>query len=283
MYDAQKGIFIANPLPRCAILFLSFAGYNALYRKQERQSLVNRQDFLACFRRQVKSLVKEALFMHIFLMILSACLIIIFTLALIILLLPLHYKLSLQFIAQTLQYDFSLGSCCYGLHANKKDKQGRAELRLFAFRWPLKQSVSANEMLQPAPGRKKSFSLHSLKKLVQKSALKDHLWGLTKDIWRIIRPHRMLVNARIGFSEPHYTGWLMAVAGMLQASHHAYHIQLEGVWDETCLEGELVIAGWLMPVQLLWQLLKFILKPEIRAAYKQFKAKQSLSPQQAAA
>ncbi len=107
--------------------------------------------------------------------------------------------------------------------------------------------------------------------------------GLIKGIWRIIRPHKMLIKARIGFTEPHYTAWLIALAGILQAMNNSYHIQLEGVWDESCLEGDLILAGRLVLALLLWQLLKFLLKPEVRSAYKLIRAQKSPSPHQTAA
>lgn len=235
---------------------------------------------------QVKSLAKEAISLHIVLTIVLACLTIIFTLVLIILLVPLHYKLDLHFNQPGLQSMFLLHNCCYGLQFIRQEKKIILQLRLLGFSRPLKQPSPADKSVQPAkpaPTRKKSLSLQLLKELVQDFDWKEHIGGFVKGIWRIIHPHSILVKARIGFSEPHYTGWLMALAGFLQAMNHSYIIHLDGVWDEPCLEGEISLAGRLILVQLVWQLLKFILKPEIRSAYKRLRAQKISSPQRAAA
>lgn len=114
-------------------------------------------------------------------------------------------------------------------------------------------------------------------------ALKLALLDLAKGIWKVIRPRKMVIKAKIGFSEPHYTGWLMAAAGWLQAASQNYQIQVEGVWDEAWLEGDMMIGGRVMPARLFWQILKFIIKPEIRSAYKHLRAQKSPPPHKAAA
>lgn len=221
--------------------------------------------------------------MHIAITILLACLIIVLALVLIILLVPLRYKLDLNFNQPVPQFNFSLRNCCYGLQISRQEKQLIVQLILFGFRRPLKQPPPANKSVRPASDRKASFSPRLLKEIVLDSAWKKHIGGLVQGIWHIIHPHRMLIRARIGFTEPHYTGWLIALAGILQAMNHAYNIQLEGVWDEPCFAGELILAGRLILIQLLWQLLKFILKPEIRSAYKRIRTQKNPSSQQQAA
>lgn len=238
---------------------------------------------------EMKSLRKKRSFLHIILMLLLASLLIILTLILIVLLLPLTYKLDVHFLQPGTKVHFSIGNCCYGLQADRQAEKILLQLSILGFKRPLKRSSSAKQTLQsdqheqPAPGRKKSFSPSMLKMLAQDHGMKNLLIELVKNTWHIIRPKEMLVKTRIGFSEPHYTGWLMAVAGALQAANNCYQIQLEGVWDEPCLEGELRLSGRLIPVLLIWQFINFALKPEVRLAYKQFRSPKSPTSQQAAA
>jgi len=151
---------------------------------------------------------------------------------------------------------------------------------------PLKQPAPAaksDQPTEPASARQTSFSPRLLRKLALENAWKQPIGELIKGIWGIIRPHRMLINARIGFTEPHYTGWLIALAGILQGLNNSYCIQVEGVWDEPCLEGALTLAGRLVLAQLLWHFFKFLLKPEIRSAYRLIRTRKNPSPKQAAA
>lgn len=212
--------------------------------------------------------------------------IIILSLILIILAVPLHYKLDLNHNLPAPQFSFSLRNCCCGLQISRLEQQLLVRLNLLGFSRPLKQPAPANKSVRSAKSesaRNNSFSLRLLKELGQNHAWKKHIRELATGIWGIIRPHTMLIKARIGFSEPHYTGWLMALAGILQAMNNNYNIQLEGVWDEPCWEGELVLTGQLILILLLWQLLKFILKPEVRSAYKFIRAQSNSSSQQQAA
>lgn len=229
---------------------------------------------------------KEEIYLYIFLTIILACLIIILALILIVLLVPLNYKLELVINQPLPQINFSLANCCYGLQFIKKDKSVILQLKLWGFNWPLKQLSSVNTPDHPvgsAPTRKSSFSPRLMQRLALYSNLMHPIGELIKGIWCIIRPQNMIIKARVGFAEPHYTGWLMALAGILQAMNHAYRIELEGVWDEPCIEGALILTGRLILAQILWQLLKFFLKPEIRATYKLIRAQKSPAQYQTAA
>lgn len=234
----------------------------------------------------MKLLVKEDISLHIILTILLACFIIILGLIFIILLVPLRYKIDVNFNYPEPHFTITLRNFCYGLQTSRLEKQWMLQFLLFGFQWPLKKSSSKTESVQPSqsdPLQKTSHSSNLLKKLALDHAWKEHIGKLLNGIWNIIHPHKILVKARIGFSEPHYTGWLMALAGILPAMNKTYHIQLEGVWDEACLEGEIIIAGKLMLLQLLWQFISFILKPEVRSAYKRIRTQKSSSMYQKAA
>lgn len=160
------------------------------------------------------------------------------------------------------------------------------QFKLFGFIRPLAGSTPEREAAppqEPTAEKRTSRSSGFIKMFWKDRVLKKALLGLANDIWKVIRPRTMQVKARIGFSEPHYTAWLMAAAGMLQTANPGYTIQLEGVWDEAWLEGELLISGRIMPARLFWLILRFIIKPEIRSAYKRMRAQKNPPPQKAAA
>lgn len=219
-------------------------------------------------------------------MILLICLLFILSLVLLVLIWPLSYQLDLSYRQSVLQFSFTLANYCYGLLFKRQDQQTVMQAKLFGFIRPFARSTAPNKAdpapepsAEPPTARRPGF----IKTIIKNRTLKPALLDLAQGIWKVIFPRKMLIKARIGFSEPHYTGWLMAVAGMLQAASPSYDIQLEGIWDEAWLEGEIIISGRIMPARLLWQILKFIIKPEIRSAYKRLRAQEKPPPQKAAA
>ncbi len=217
---------------------------------------------------------------------LVAVLVLLLTILFIILCSPLRYILDLNYHQSALQFNFSLSNWAYGLQASRKNNRLNWQLVLLGLKVALDTNKPAAKPVhpdQPSPAPKTRFSLRALKQLALDSGLKEKIWILAKNIWHLVRPDKILIKARIGFSEPHYTGWLMAMAGTLQAMSDTYSIHVEGVWDEPCLEGELILAGRLVPIQLLWQLFKFIRQPEIRSVYKRIRSQKSASTYQTAA
>lgn len=176
------------------------------------------------------------------------------------LLVPLRYELQARADGLHLEFSFTLRCFFYGLYAGFQDSR---------FDWYgiiSGRKINLNKASSPETPTEKSSQPRA-----KKSSPADHfrnitperIWHLLQKLWPILSPHYLMFNARIGFDEPHYTGWLMALAGFLQRQNSSYSIHLEGVWDEPCLEGHIMVAGKFCPAALVWQMLKFM-QPEIR-------------------
>ena len=107
-----------------------------------------------------------------------------------------------------------------------------------------------------------------LRKSVGDSALHRRILAFIREIWQTIKPHHLTVNACIGCSEPHQTGWLMAVAALLQADNSCYTIHIEGNWLEAGLEGDLDMRGKFIPAVVVWHTVKFLASSQTRAYYR---------------
>ncbi len=72
--------------------------------------------------------------------------------------------------------------------------------------------------------------------------------GLVGDLLRILKPDRLELNGKIGFDEPHLTGWLAAVCHSLQYCCKNTLINIEPFWEEEhydlnfLLDGKIIIG-----------------------------------------
>lgn len=225
-----------------------------------------------CFGLANEILAKEATRMLAVLYIFLSGLVLLLVLLLSCLFIPLSYKLEIVF-EQPVKLSFSLRNCGFGLKADRESQILNWHLLLFKWNLNLKKKSSAN---QPAcqgtlPQSNPTFTGKRLLNLVLDSGWRDLIWHLFEELWRIVQPNQMIIKARIGFDEPHYTGWMMGLAGILQRQNSCYRIDLEGVWDEPCMEGQMVISGKFCLAELFWQLLKFLLQPKVRSSIKKLR------------
>lgn len=66
---------------------------------------------------------------------------------------------------------------------------------------------------------------------------------LIKDLLQILKPDLFCINGKIGFDEPHLTGWLAAVTNTLKQSCKGIFVDLEPVWGDEHYEFEALIKG----------------------------------------
>ena len=67
--------------------------------------------------------------------------------------------------------------------------------------------------------------------------------NLIKDLLQILKPDLIYINGKIGFDEPHLTGWLAAVTNTLKYSCRTTFVELEPVWGDEYYEFETLIKG----------------------------------------
>jgi hypothetical protein len=67
--------------------------------------------------------------------------------------------------------------------------------------------------------------------------------ALISDLLGILKPEQLSIKGKIGFTEPHYTGWLAAFLNSIYYSCHPAFIDLEPVFDDECFTIESKLSG----------------------------------------
>lgn len=86
------------------------------------------------------------------------------------------------------------------------------------------------------------------------------LYIFFRNVLKILKPKVIRVGGRIGFSEPHYNGWLSALIGMLRGSSKVIRLEIEPVWDEECYVFFFLAKGRVIVCGILFRLVQFLLK-----------------------
>jgi len=66
---------------------------------------------------------------------------------------------------------------------------------------------------------------------------------LIRDLFRILKPEHFSIKGKIGFAEPHYTGYLAAFSNSVRYCCQNTFIDLEPVFEEEYLEVEATLRG----------------------------------------
>lgn len=80
-----------------------------------------------------------------------------------------------------------------------------------------------------------------------------------KDILKILLPGKIELNGKIGFDEPHLTGWLASVNGMVGECTDWSWFNIEPVWHGEHYEANFLVEGRLIICTILFRAAKFIL------------------------
>ena len=67
--------------------------------------------------------------------------------------------------------------------------------------------------------------------------------ALIRDLVKILKPEELFLKGRIGFAEPHLTGWLAAAVYSLEYCCNQCIIDLEPVWEDEYYAFEARLAG----------------------------------------
>jgi hypothetical protein len=193
---------------------------------------------------------------------------VIFLMLLILLVVPLFYEFSLTGENLKIKFQIACRSFLGTIFVTYKDNHTGIELHILNH--PVhshpKKKTSAQRNSVPKPRRILSSFL--LSEAIKDTGLLKHCMNFIIAVWKIIKPRHLTAIARIGFSEPHYTGWVMAAAALLQAENNRYTIHIEGNWVEPCLDGEILVAGKIISARILWEVLKFLFSSEVISYYR---------------
>lgn len=99
-----------------------------------------------------------------------------------------------------------------------------------------------------------SYYLGSYDKAVMKNGLET-----VKDILNILLPGKIELDGKLGFDEPHLTGWLASVNSIVEECTDWSWFNLEPVWSGEHYEVNFLVEGRLVIFTILFRAAKFIL------------------------
>lgn len=211
-----------------------------------------------------------AVFLHIVLLITG----IIVALCLLLLFVPLRYKLDGG-------YDiFFRANFCIrftpilALKGQREGKSGdNLKLRIYiaGFSFALKPEKWGKEKKQD---KKKDKSLSPL--AVLRSLDKEFIGNtmrLLVDLLKILKPKKLEIKGKLGFSEPHYNGWLAAYSYLLMGCCRKIKLDIEPVWEEERYKFSFLMEGRLAVCVLLFRVARFMLARKTREFMKLLKKK----------
>lgn len=183
--------------------------------------------------------------MSAFLTFLCCTLIFILLLLLLLLLLPLQFHLLLSY-ASSFQAQGSAGIGKLFRVVFSLDPAGKSA-RFYCAGLALPERKKNRSYAPRAEKTPRSQAVRSpcLKKIARMAdrALLHQIIRLGRRLPHLTRLRTFRLEGRIGFREPHYTGWLMGLLALLNGLFPGAAIHLEPVWDDFCAEIHLTIAG----------------------------------------
>jgi hypothetical protein len=129
---------------------------------------------------------------------------------------------------------------------DKGDTENR-QPRVLIFRIPLfikpkKLKQKKDKDKEKEKSKIKRNSLPSILTVLDKN-LRTRGLTLINDLLLIMKPDQLKITGKIGFDEPHLTGWLAAVSSSLHYCCRKTWISIEPVWEDECYELHFLIAG----------------------------------------
>jgi hypothetical protein len=187
----------------------------------------------------------------IFLYILGITLLVIIGLCLLFLIIPIRYKLNGGY-AELFWLNANLRcSPLVIIRGNVKSAphaEQRVQIVLLGIpitmhpeKWKSKKDKPEKE--KKRQGKKKRGS--GLLKILDRD-LRIRGMALVGDLLRILKPDRLELNGKIGFDEPHLTGWLAALCHSLKYSSKSTLINIEPNWEEEHYDLNFLLEGRVM-------------------------------------
>lgn len=121
-----------------------------------------------------------------------------------------------------------------------KPLQARLIICGIPFKTNLQKEKQEKKRKEKKRGRKKS--LFSLQAMLGRNFRAKAL-TLIKDLLAILNPDCFMLQGRIGFDEPHLTGWFLGFAQSLKCCCARYCLNIDPVWDDECYELAFILTG----------------------------------------
>ena len=123
---------------------------------------------------------------------------------------------------------------------------------------------------------KKSLSFPAVLRSLDRDFL-GSIKMLIGDLLRMLRPKKLEIRGKFGFSDPHYNGWLAALIYMLEESCEVSNLQIDPVWEEEHYEFSFIIEGSITIGLMLFRVARFILARKTRVFIKMLRKERKAS------
>ncbi len=192
-------------------------------------------------------------------------------LGLVIMLIPLRYRVQAGY-ENNLWFSFNL-RCSQALIINGSwDDQGSKPLQANLILFGITVKVDPTKFMRKEKGEKEKSKEKKKSKtkgsqslfLVLDRDLQARGIGLLKDILRILKPDLFNLKGRVGFDEPHLTGWLAAVTNTFEYSSKETFVDIEPIWEDEYYEFEALVKGRIMVGAILVKIGWFLLMNRTR-------------------
>ncbi len=99
---------------------------------------------------------------------------------------------------------------------------------------------------------------------------------LAKELIHILKPDTFNVKGKLGFDEPHLTGWLSAITESLKYCATEYNVDLEPIWDGEYYEVEAILEGRIRTGLILIKIGWFFLTYKTRQHFKRWNKQETI-------
>jgi hypothetical protein len=199
-------------------------------------------------------------------------------LCLFLLLVPIRYKVSGEYEnAFLVDFNIRISPLFIAVGTWKSTPEVPMQARLVIFGIPLplhpeKWGKKENEKKEKKKekGRKNHFS--EAFRILDRGFIKSGT-VLIRDLLKLLQPARIEIKGRLGFEEPHLTGWLAALNGILEGCCSALWLDIEPVWDEENHEISILVEGRLVAGAILLRVARFLLVQKSKQIFARIKRK----------
>ena len=181
---------------------------------------------------------------------------------------PFRYKIEYTY-EEKLDYQIAAGAPVFSYRIDNLAGQQESKIKVFGI--PLSSDrEKPEEKSKSSPSEKKTdkTSKNILVKL--KSIYHDelyskknfvHIYDLLRDVFSLLKPKYYSFNITVGLPEPDLNGLLLAFYYSLKSPRPQFPVSLQINWEREVIESRGIISGSVIPLRLIWQLLRFLLSP----------------------
>lgn len=198
-------------------------------------------------------------------------------LCLFILLVPIHYKVSGGYSnAFRLNFNIRISPLFIAVGNWESTPEIPVQARIVIFGLPFS--------LHPEKWGKKEKKIKEKKKKGRKNLFSEAFrildrdffksgTALIRDLLKLLHPARVVIKGKLGFDEPHITGWLAALTGILEECCSAVWLDIEPVWQEEHYEFNILVEGRLATGAILFRVARFLLAHKAKQIFARMKRK----------